>query len=172
MSSGAVHYLVAVGVTTGGLLLHGAEPSAACLAGAVAGLGAILPDTDERGSPTGWLTLGVVNRLGWHHRGPLHSVGVALLVTAGVAPLALLVAPAWWWLALGWWLHLGQDFALTPSGMVALWPVSRRRCSRSRCWGKVKRLLKCAVRRRQPEPNRPRTPACVPVGKTGNAHPG
>lgn len=168
MSSGAVHYLVAVGVTTGGLLLHGAEPRAACLAGAVAGLGAILPDTDERGSPTGWLTLGVVNRLGWHHRGPLHSVGVALLVTLGVTPLALLVAPAWWWLALGWWLHLGQDFALTPSGMVALWPVSRRRWSRSKVWG----LHRRAVRRFSPQRNPRTTPACVPGGKTGNAHPG
>lgn len=115
------HTLIGAGVGAAVAHVVGVEVVYGVMAGVA---GASVPDLDLT-----WANRWERPRLGscchvWEHRGPTHSVTLAVL--AGLA-VGLSVAP---WLgglvAAGWLSHLLAD-AISPMGEPFLWPMSARR---------------------------------------------
>jgi inner membrane protein len=124
------------GIASLWLLLPAMPSDALPLAVVFASLGSLLPDLDARESKLSNARIGGVapikplaralnRRLG--HRGAMHSLLAALLVSAFVGlPLALFLDPfAGLALALGYLSHLALD-ACTKSGVPLYWPDAGR----------------------------------------------
>lgn len=127
-----------VGLATYGMLrLTGAPAESLALdavgIGLLAGVGALLPDIDHRGSQVaksgGWRTRSLATAIQalCGHRALTHSVIAALLFTAVLWPLLHLWALP---LGVGYVAHLLQDMG-SGSGVPLLWPHPRRYTWRS-----------------------------------------
>ncbi|MGB9886296.1 MAG: metal-dependent hydrolase [Moorellales bacterium] len=106
-------------------LYLGSGPAEAALVGAAA----LLPDVDHPGSAAGRMAPGVshVLRLGFGHRGFLHSLLGAACTTWAICRLAALLGLAvpWQPLFAGYLVHLVLD-TFTPGGVPWLWPLGVR----------------------------------------------